>query len=74
MPDAIKRVRREFPNLAAVVAAAARFAVRLAVVLACVATTAPTPAHAEKRVALVIGNGAYRHAPHCILCRRREAT
>ena len=38
---------------------------RLLIVLACLLLIFPggAPANAERRVALVIGNGAYQHAP-----------
>jgi uncharacterized caspase-like protein len=63
----MKLSRRKFSHLAAVTAALPAFALRLVTAIACAAILTcfgAVPSHADKRVALIIGNGAYAHAPH----------
>ena len=58
---------RNFPQLVAVGAALSAFTLRFVAAATCAAIFsgfAAVPSHADKRVALIIGNGGYAYAPH----------
>jgi len=57
----------KFHHLATVAGALRVFALRPVAAIACaviLTCLGAVPSHADERVALIIGNGAYAHAPH----------